>query len=134
MRTLRSTLLLHRMPGGSHYDWLFESPPPEGGRDKAARLVCFRVPLDSRAWGCVQRWTMRQLPPHRRIYLDYQGSISGGRGQVRRIDRGIVLPRLWAAGRAVLDVRMRQFEGRVRLRRLTGDRWIAATDPLVQRD
>lgn len=29
-----------------------------------------------------------RLPDHRRIYLDYEGPIGGGRGTVRRIDSG----------------------------------------------
>ena len=29
-----------------------------------------------------------RLPDHRKRYLDYEGAISGGRGDVRRYDRG----------------------------------------------
>lgn len=35
-------------------------------------------------------WTScRQLPDHRIAYLDYEGLISGDRGQVLRIERGV---------------------------------------------
>jgi hypothetical protein len=28
------------------------------------------------------------LPHHRKLYLDYEGGISGNRGSIRRVDRG----------------------------------------------
>ena len=34
------------------------------------------------------RWKRSKLPPHRLHYLDYEGPISGDRGEVRRVDRG----------------------------------------------
>ena len=36
----------------------------------------------------VPRQTVKALPPHRLIYLDYQGPISGDRGTVRRVAAG----------------------------------------------
>ena len=37
----------------------------------------------------------RALPAHRRIYLDYEGPISGGRGEVRRWDSGRAGVEIW---------------------------------------
>lgn len=37
----------------------------------------------------------RMLADHRLTYLNYEGTISGGRGQVRRIDRGSYAPSVW---------------------------------------
>jgi hypothetical protein len=37
----------------------------------------------------------RALPDHRLHYLEYEGEISGGRGSVRRVDRGLYESRLW---------------------------------------
>ena len=37
----------------------------------------------------------RALADHRRAYLDYEGPISGGRGTVRRVDRGTYEPLAW---------------------------------------
>ncbi|QOJ01392.1 MAG: hypothetical protein HRU70_13205 [Phycisphaeraceae bacterium] len=75
-------LLEHRLPDGSeHFDWMIE---PGGD---AEGLVTFRVMerIDTATGG---RFPATRLPPHREAYLDYQGPVSGGRGQVRRVARG----------------------------------------------
>jgi len=51
----------------------------------------------------------RRLPGHRLAYLDYEGPISGDRGRVRRLDRGVYQVETWT-------------EGRIRVV-LEGDRW-----------
>jgi hypothetical protein len=38
----------------------------------------------------------RPLADHRLAYLDYEGPISGGRGEVRRVDRGGYEVRVWS--------------------------------------
>lgn len=43
--------------------------------------------------GEAMRCAAERLPDHRRIYLDYQGEISGGRGTVTRVDAGDYLRR-----------------------------------------
>ncbi|HZW35068.1 MAG TPA: DNA polymerase ligase N-terminal domain-containing protein [Isosphaeraceae bacterium] len=37
----------------------------------------------------------RALPDHRRLYLDYEGAVSGNRGTVRRIDAGTYSAVAW---------------------------------------
>ena len=79
----RWALLRHDTPDGRwHYDWLLEpmSPPD-------AALVTFRIfarPDDPR----VSEFAAERLADHRRVYLDYQGPVSGNRGTVTRLVSG----------------------------------------------
>lgn len=74
----RYVVLHHTGVEQSHFDLLIEHGP-DG-------LLA--------AWRCAQ-WpppagaAFEPLPDHRRIYLDYQGPISGGRGEVRRVASGV---------------------------------------------
>lgn len=71
-------MLRHEDREGVHYDLMIDTgeslttwkcpKPPESARDS---------PLDC-----------RRIGDHRRLYLDYEGPISGDRGEVRRHDRG----------------------------------------------
>ncbi|NUQ67337.1 MAG: hypothetical protein HUU18_03520 [Phycisphaerales bacterium] len=79
-------LLHHTLPDAtSHYDWL-TSPPGREGHG----LVAFRLEhrLDASGWDCQQA---SRLPEHRRLYLTYEGDLTGDRGHVRRVARGICL-------------------------------------------
>lgn len=60
----------------------------------------------------------RALDDHRRIYLDYEGEIAGGRGSVRRVDRGVYEPRIWTPGRVLVSLRGTQLVGMAELRRI----------------
>src|SRR4051794_32704698 len=72
---LRFVVLRHDKDG-VHYDFMIEW----GDRLRTWALAEAIGPgLEIRA---------RALPDHRTIYLDYEGEISGGRGSVRRVDRG----------------------------------------------
>lgn len=64
----------------------------------------------------------RALPDHRRIYLDYEGEISGNRGHVRRIDRGPYQTLEWSADRVRVQLAGSQLVGEVELRE-TGSAW-----------
>lgn len=94
----RTVLLRHDLPhdhphGSHHFDWLFEpantptTPPPTSADPDARVLLTFRLsaPPDT-ALGSTLAAT--RLPPHRRLYLDYEGPISGGRGHVQRVASG----------------------------------------------
>ncbi|MBZ0173392.1 MAG: hypothetical protein K8E66_13495, partial [Phycisphaerales bacterium] len=75
----RTVLLEHTTPdSGVHLDWLIERP----GSKPEHPLIAFRCAHDplSRA-----PWTGERIADHRALYLDYEGSISGGRGSVRRL-------------------------------------------------
>lgn len=75
----RFVILLHTAPTGEHWDVMLEtetalttwSVPPQ-----VLPPIPFQVPAAA-------------LPPHRKSYLDYEGSISDNRGSVRRIDTGL---------------------------------------------
>jgi hypothetical protein len=65
--------------GVRHWDLLVERP----GAERLAAWRLDRCPLDADADIPATR-----IQGHRRLYLDYEGEISGGRGVVRRLDRG----------------------------------------------
>ncbi len=77
------------------------------------------------------------LADHRRLYLDYEGPVSGNRGQVRRWDAGTYEGELPAAGAAVeIEIRGQRMGGRAVLRRQGEEQWTleltgaATADPL----
>ncbi len=57
----------------------------------------------------------RTLPAHRRIYLTYEGEVSGGRGTVHRWDEGTCVVVEWSDRRVVLRARGRQLVGSIEL-------------------
>ena len=60
----------------------------------------------------------RQLADHRLVYLDYEGPISGNRGEVRREDRGSYEIIAWEDDRVVVRVSGDQLSGEVSLWRV----------------
>lgn len=74
---LRFAVLRHEGVAEPHFDLLFEIFP--GSVLAAWRSACW--PIDSPI-------PLTRLDDHRRIYLDYQGPISGNRGWVRRVAAG----------------------------------------------
>ena len=113
----RFVILHHELPAGaercSHWDLMLERPeglqtwaldnPPEAARP---------VPAVS-------------LPLHRAHYLDYQGPVSGGRGEVSQWDAGTYELLDEALERLTLRLRGRRLSGRLELRRLGPERWQA---------
>jgi len=61
-------------------------------------------------WPPADRDRATPLPDHRRIYLDYEGPISGNRGHVRRIAAGTCLVQLNSPDRLII-----QLDGALRL-------------------
>src|SRR5687768_6328743 len=74
----RYVVLHHTGHGEPHYDVMIESEPG------AERLLTWRSP----AWPLVEGVPLMALGPHRRAYLETEGPVSGGRGQVRRVAHG----------------------------------------------
>ena len=74
---LRYVVLSHEGWDEPHFDLMFE-------REPNGPLVTWRSPV----WPLVDGTTLVQLGEHRRDYLDYEGPVSGNRGQVRRIAAG----------------------------------------------
>ena len=69
------------------------------------------------------------LGEHRRLYLDYEGPVSRGRGRVVRWDHGTFA---WEGeGEELVAVRLDggRLKGLLRLRRLTADSWRASFTP-----
>ena len=78
--TQRFVILAHTVNGATHYDLMLEV----AGQEKLRTYQLSRWPL---AVG--ESCECRQLDDHRRAYLDYEGEVSGGRGIVERISRGV---------------------------------------------
>jgi len=78
---LRFVILRHQRTADTHWDLLLEL-------SHEGLLVTFQVHLPPQQWG--PDLPAIRLPDHRRIYLDYEGEISGGRGHVTRVDAGTV--------------------------------------------
>jgi hypothetical protein len=60
----------------------------------------------------------RELAPHRPVYLEYEGPVSGGRGVVRRLDAGTFVVKQWSSDLVQLRLSGRQLVGEVTLKRL----------------
>jgi hypothetical protein len=82
-----TVLLLHELPDGtSHVDWMIATEPQ--GREP---LVTFRVDGRVDEMTDQQRLLARRIDDHRPAYLTYEGPVSGDRGTVRRLARGVVV-------------------------------------------
>jgi hypothetical protein len=80
----RSVLLRHDLPDGSwHLDWLIERAERLGGEAGDRTVMTFR--LDRRPDEIAESIEAEEMPDHRRLYLDYEGVIAGGRGSVSRV-------------------------------------------------
>jgi len=77
MSGLRYAVLHHTDVAVPHFDLLFES-------SSGSPLMTWR----SAAWPIVAPAMLERIADHRREYLDYEGSVSDGRGQVRRVAGG----------------------------------------------
>ena len=124
MRRLPTVLLRHETHGGCHYDWLMVDP-----HDPDGPLWTGRTRLSSQAWSVLRRWEVEPIDAHRRVYLRYEGPISGNRGSVVRVDEGQIVPRLWTELRIVLELRMSGCRGLVQLVRVRSNRWRAHLCP-----
>lgn len=86
----RTVLLRHSLPDGSvHWDWLFQRP------DATAKdlLPTFRLehPFNETLGETEASIRAQPIGDHRPYYLDYEGEVSGNRGQVRRVWEGRVV-------------------------------------------
>jgi hypothetical protein len=65
----------------------------------------------------------RRIFDHRPVYLDYEGPVSGGRGLVRRLDRGSYDWLVQAPGRLEAQLSSERLSGRLELVQVEGERW-----------
>jgi len=77
-QSLRYAVLHHTQVKNAHYDLLVELTP--GGNLACWNADCWPPEKHPRP--------ITRIADHRRIYLEYQGPISGDRGMVRRIAGG----------------------------------------------
>ncbi len=93
----RFVILEHRTPWGSdrkdHFDLMVERPPDQlENPDTDHRLAtwAFESPIDLINQVNPFELPLMFLPDHRTDYLDYEGSVSGNFGHVRRVLAGSV--------------------------------------------
>ncbi|HVS71248.1 MAG TPA: hypothetical protein VHQ47_08335 [Phycisphaerae bacterium] len=97
---------------GDHYDLLIDGAGTGGGADER-RVWTWRIFVEPAKWG--PQTPAERIADHRVLYMTYEGAVSGGRGEVRRIAGGIA--RLEAAREGMWEVRLCGIgEGGVRLR------------------
>jgi hypothetical protein len=77
MDPLRYVVLRHEGVDKPHYDLMFETSP-------GSSLATWRSP----EWPLRAGTPLTYLKDHRPAYLDYEGTISGGRGTVTRVLAG----------------------------------------------
>ena len=106
----RYVVLTHDHPF-PHWDLMLES----GERLRTWRLLEAPAPED------VVR--AQALADHRLLYLDYEGPVSGGRGEVRRWDLGVYTLAAESTDALDLQVDGEVLRGRAELRRDQGDVW-----------
>jgi hypothetical protein len=78
-------LLCHRLGNTMHWDLML---------DTGGALATWQLAADPTARPADQPdmpLPARRLADHRRLYLDYEGPVSGDRGDVVRIDRGVYI-------------------------------------------
>jgi hypothetical protein len=77
---LRYVVLRHEGIAQPHFDLMFETAPD-------SPLATWRADR----WPIHHGSALTKLPDHRRAYLEYEGPLSGDRGQVSRVTAGTFL-------------------------------------------
>jgi hypothetical protein len=101
-------ILQHRQNHYTHWDLLLELPAKE-------LLATFRVDQPPHTWAAAEVLSIQALPDHRRIYLDYQGPVSGDRGTVTRCDRGTLRLVQYTATHIAVEITGTLLQGRLDL-------------------
>ncbi len=99
---MQFALLEHKTAEGVHWDLLLETA--EVG------LATWSLPSLPEPGVKI---SVQALPDHRAVYLDYEGPISGDRGEVRRVDRGTYTVDTWDARCRIVRLDGERFRGRV---------------------
>ncbi|MBN8644535.1 MAG: hypothetical protein J0L61_04755 [Planctomycetes bacterium] len=84
-------LLRHTLPDGTwHFDWLLATCTLDAAKDApdVRDVVTLRVTEPVHAPGSIGG-TAERLADHRRLYLWFEGEISGNRGRVFRVAAGL---------------------------------------------
>ncbi|GMV27285.1 MAG: hypothetical protein AMXMBFR58_33160 [Phycisphaerae bacterium] len=81
----RTVVLQHLLPTGtSHLDWLIQT-----STDPESRVMAFRVAARP-DMASLLVFSAERIGDHRAFYLDHEGEVTGGRGHVSRVARGVV--------------------------------------------
>ncbi|MGB7160082.1 MAG: hypothetical protein WBD40_18590 [Tepidisphaeraceae bacterium] len=91
-KPLRFAVLRHEGIDEPHFDFLFETSP--GSMLKTWRL---------KAWPVMEAQEAQPIRDHRPAFLTYQGTLSGDRGHVMRVDEGTCVAQTLAR-RVVVDL------------------------------
>lgn len=90
-------LLEHVLPTGErHFDWLLERPGVPDGLLLAFRVFA-RVDEGAATGGCGERYPAERMKDHRRVYLEFEGELTGG--EERSGVLGRERWRMWRRGR-----------------------------------
>ncbi|QDU29815.1 hypothetical protein ETAA8_49300 [Anatilimnocola aggregata] len=107
-------LLRHTLPAdsprASHYDLMLES---------GESLLTWAIEALPTAGSIVAE----ELPPHRLVYLDYEGAVSNNRGSVARVDRGELVWLQQTSDEYCARLQGEQLRGEFRLRRTSAQFW-----------
>ena len=125
MPKLPTVVLHHQTAVGAHYDWLLSDPDLAGSDAPEHCLWAARTEYPSGDWPMLGSFCLEPLPRHRRRYLTYQGPLGQGRGEVKRVDQGWFIPRLWTGRRIVLDLHLESGNSQVELQMLGSNLWQA---------
>lgn len=109
----RFVVLEHRQRDGVHWDLMLET---------AGVLATWQVSAPPEQWG-PDPILCERIFDHRLQYLTYEGPVSGGRGQVRRVEQGMF--EVMRESDSRWDVRLigQVLQGPVGLARIDGDTW-----------
>ena len=101
----RFVLLEHRWDG-LHWDFMLE-------HGEVLRTWAIDAPVVADA-----DLPARALPEHRRIYLEYEGEISGNRGTVHRVAEGSYTAEIWEEDRVRVRLQGPQLVGELEIRQV----------------
>src|SRR5947209_13158201 len=117
MSRLQYAILHHEGIAEPHFDLLFETLP-------GSELAAWRSPT----WPIEAAVPVTRLQDHRRVYLEFEGDLSRGRGMVSRVARGECRVEIGEGGVWKITILTGGSPLPLRLRRIEGERWEASTE------
>jgi hypothetical protein len=119
---MQFAILEHHRNGEVHWDLMLERP--------SGKLETWALRAKP---GSPGRQSSVHLPPHRRVYLQYEGPILPSRGFVRRWDRGTYRIALMGDSHIVVFLAGRRLTGTMELREGRDDEWSVQFTPWAGR-